>query len=308
MKALTITDLRRGKGPIWVLNQGIKRDRDLVARSYGEVVIEVRNPHPKIVKDIRKWAKIHRSSTERQEAVGDLGTWMHKRTTETGAHFVNGRAKNAGVVDLANDLVRKVENNEPLIEVRNMVLPQTWLPLCVTNEFKRKALLNTPAFIKAVKDGVLVPITEEDARAILERDGAEEELERLERQRTARTAVENVTMLVMDRARIDSCDPTIRSYHEAVTKARAERTSWPRQAFENMPPVIHGKAKTLRETPVEIVCADGLQETYEVRDRAAGMAEHPIEAKLEAETQAMEQRIVERVYPRPWWKRLLFWR
>ena len=291
MKALTITDLRRGKGPIWVLNQGIKRDRDHFARSYGEVIIEVRNPHPKIVKDIRKWAKTHRSSTERQEAVDELDTWMYKRASETGAHFVNGRAKNAEVVELANDLVRKVENNESLVEVRNMVLPQTWLPLCVTNEFKRKTLLNTPSFIKAVKDGVLVPISEEDARALLESDDAEEELDRLDRQRHARAVVENIDMLVIDSSRMDSRDLP-------VLHLEADDELEVTPSF-NMPPVIPG---TPRHLPVELGDDDEYNEEPE-----EDMDEDTPCTQIEKSETVISDVIVDDPY-RPWWKRLLFWR
>ncbi|MNL36282.1 hypothetical protein D3C87_1583550 [compost metagenome] len=116
---------------------------------------------------------------------------------------------------------------------------------------------------------------------------------------------------------MDSRDPVIRSYHDSVMKAREaqdSRPEWPRQAFENMPPVIHGRAKTLQETPVEIRGPECYalreitsQDVAEHRERASALAEHPVETKLEAETQAMEQKIMERNRPKPWWKRLLFW-
>ncbi len=194
MKALTLSELRRGKGPIWVLNGGHKSSG---YREYGEVIIEIRDSSAKAIRNLNDWLR-GTSHSQRQEVVDNLGVWMQKRTSERGAEFVSGKTR---PIDTADQMVAAVENNEPVAEIRHLTLPQTWLPMCVTNEFKRKLLLSNQNFTRAIKDGKIVPISEEDALAMLASQDATRELERLDKQREARAAVDNV-VLVMDPARM----------------------------------------------------------------------------------------------------------
>jgi len=61
----------------------------------------------------------------------------------------------------------------------DLVLDQTWLPICLTEQIPRQQLLAASEFRVAVRKGLIQLITEEDAKAILSQDGADEEDERI---------------------------------------------------------------------------------------------------------------------------------
>ncbi len=71
-------------------------------------------------------------------------------------------------------------------------VPNTWVPINLTSQVPRKALLDAPYFMEALSKGLIDVITESSAQEILRRDGADEELQRLaERARVIREAVNN---------------------------------------------------------------------------------------------------------------------
>jgi hypothetical protein len=85
-------------------------------------------------------------------------------------------------------------------------VPSTWIPINLTTQVPRKALLDSTYFMEAVNKGLVEPISESDARKILSKDGAEEEVTRLaERARVIREAVQtrsigrNVTVVNANR-------------------------------------------------------------------------------------------------------------
>jgi hypothetical protein len=63
-----------------------------------------------------------------------------------------------------------------------LVIPQTWLPIDVNTMVPRQQLLQSRQFRRALNDGLIKIISEEDAQRILSTVGAEEEQERLDRE------------------------------------------------------------------------------------------------------------------------------
>ena len=63
--------------------------------------------------------------------------------------------------------------------VDNLSIPQTWLPVAVTDQIPKQQLLASSEFRNAVNSGLITLITQEYADAILVQDGADEEKERL---------------------------------------------------------------------------------------------------------------------------------
>jgi hypothetical protein len=59
-------------------------------------------------------------------------------------------------------------------------IPQTWLPQEVTRIVPRKRLLNSTRFMRAINDGLISIISEEDAGRLLRQSGAKEETARLQ--------------------------------------------------------------------------------------------------------------------------------
>lgn len=64
-------------------------------------------------------------------------------------------------------------------KVDGLHLPQTWLPCCLTDVIPRKQLLDASEFRNAVGSGLIILITEDYAKVLLETEGAEEEKDRL---------------------------------------------------------------------------------------------------------------------------------
>jgi len=58
-------------------------------------------------------------------------------------------------------------------------LPQSWLPVCLTEQVPRRQLLEASEFRNAVASGLIIPITEDYALALLSQEGAQEEKDRL---------------------------------------------------------------------------------------------------------------------------------
>lgn len=59
-------------------------------------------------------------------------------------------------------------------------IPQTWLPQEVTRIVPRKRLLNSTRFMRAINDGLISIISEDDASRLLRQSGAKEETSRLQ--------------------------------------------------------------------------------------------------------------------------------
>lgn len=64
-------------------------------------------------------------------------------------------------------------------KVDDLFLPQTWLPIRITDQIPRRQLLEASEFRDAVNAGLLTLISKEKALAIMAEDGAQEERERL---------------------------------------------------------------------------------------------------------------------------------
>ncbi len=70
-----------------------------------------------------------------------------------------------------------------------LYLPQSWLPVCLTDQIPRAQLLAASEFRNAVNNNLIVLITEKFARDIMESDGVDEERARLiEMKRSVREA------------------------------------------------------------------------------------------------------------------------
>lgn len=63
-----------------------------------------------------------------------------------------------------------------------LFLPSTWLPINLTDQMSRAQMLASSEFRKAVNSGLVELISEEDAKRMLNDDGATEEKERLNEQ------------------------------------------------------------------------------------------------------------------------------
>lgn len=70
-------------------------------------------------------------------------------------------------------------------KVDDLYLPQTWLPINLTDQIPRAQLLAASEFRNAVLNKLIVLVTEEFAAEVLAQDGAEEEQARLDQQRRA---------------------------------------------------------------------------------------------------------------------------
>ena len=80
-------------------------------------------------------------------------------------------------------------------KVDDLHLPQSWLPVCLTDQIPRPQLLASSEFRTAVTNRLVVLITAEFAEEISEQEGAEEERERLlELRRTVREATASRTI------------------------------------------------------------------------------------------------------------------
>jgi hypothetical protein len=66
----------------------------------------------------------------------------------------------------------------------SLLIPMTWLPICITEQIPRAQLLQSSEFRKAVNSRTIRIISEEQAQALLNQEGAAEERERLEEQET----------------------------------------------------------------------------------------------------------------------------
>lgn len=71
-----------------------------------------------------------------------------------------------------------------------LVIPYTWLPIDVAAQIPKNELLQSRQFRRAVNDGLIKIISDEDAQRLLMQPGVEEEQERLERENDI---VENAT-------------------------------------------------------------------------------------------------------------------
>ncbi len=77
-----------------------------------------------------------------------------------------------------------------------LYLPQSWLPVCLTDQIPRAQLIASSEFRNAVNTKLLMPITQEYANQINSQEGAEEERTRLtQRRREVReaTAARSIT-------------------------------------------------------------------------------------------------------------------
>ncbi len=63
--------------------------------------------------------------------------------------------------------------------IDNLSVPQTWLPICLTDQIPRPQLLASTEFRTAVNSGLITLITKEYAASINEQQGADEERARL---------------------------------------------------------------------------------------------------------------------------------
>lgn len=65
-------------------------------------------------------------------------------------------------------------------KIDNLHLAQTWLPICLTDQIPRAQLLAASEFRNAVNNKLLILVTPEFAKEVLNQDGADEEVERLQ--------------------------------------------------------------------------------------------------------------------------------
>lgn len=70
-------------------------------------------------------------------------------------------------------------------KIDDLYIPQTWLPICVTDQIPRPQLLASSEFRTAVNNKLLILVSPTFAAEILEQDGVEEERDRLSEMRRA---------------------------------------------------------------------------------------------------------------------------
>lgn len=71
-------------------------------------------------------------------------------------------------------------------------VPYTWIPINLTAQVPRKALLESPYFMESLTKGLVEAIPESSATKILAKEGAQEEIQRLaERARAIKEAVQS---------------------------------------------------------------------------------------------------------------------
>lgn len=64
-------------------------------------------------------------------------------------------------------------------KVDDLYLPQSWLPVCLTDFIPRRQLLDASEFRNAVNSGLVILISEEYAKVLKSQEGADEEAARL---------------------------------------------------------------------------------------------------------------------------------
>lgn len=67
----------------------------------------------------------------------------------------------------------------------NLYIPQTWLPICLTDQIPRAQLLASSEFRNSVNNKLIVLVSEAQAKASLQQEGADEEQARLDQSRRA---------------------------------------------------------------------------------------------------------------------------
>ncbi len=94
-------------------------------------------------------------------------------------------------------------------KVDALKLPQTWLPVCLTDQIPRAQLLASSEFRTAVGRKLIRLIPEEYAKQLKEQDGAEEEQDRLDafereiRQATATRAIQSDNVSVISTSELE---------------------------------------------------------------------------------------------------------
>jgi hypothetical protein len=106
---------------------------------------------------------------------------------EKGPIWVRNRSSTSSLLETGGDIFISMMISG---SARVATVPMTWLPTEMTAQFPRKAIVESPNFMEAVQKGLIDIISEEDARKILAKEGAEEERQRLaERAQAVRDAV-----------------------------------------------------------------------------------------------------------------------
>jgi hypothetical protein len=218
--SLSLEEIKNGKGPLWVLNN----TKAGGVTSLGEVLVEIRT-------------KIAKVKSSKQHEIHDLENWMRSRT-------IGAPLKSA----------------QPIEEfsVEHLQLPATWLPMCVTNEFSRKVLLESEGFIHALEEGILVAISEKLALRLLENEAAPEELARLDKQRDARRFVET-TQLELVPSGYD-IDPMLSIWQEQLIQFVEPSV----EGEGYFPPPIFGESKPLSSNPARIVSNSDLDTCWDM--------------------------------------------
>lgn len=94
--------------------------------------------------------------------------------------------------------------------IDQLTLQSTWLPICLTEQISRAQLLAASEFRKAVNRGLVILISEDDAKKIMEGDGADEETERLREHATrvrdavASRGIHNDTVSILSGAELQA--------------------------------------------------------------------------------------------------------
>lgn len=95
---------------------------------------------------------------------------------EHGAIFVLNTTNKVGIPN-GGDVFITVEVGK---STRTLKVPRTWIPIEVTKAIPRKNLTDSASFLEAIGKGLITPIDNEDAKAIMRQSGYAEELRRLE--------------------------------------------------------------------------------------------------------------------------------